>query len=437
MNNLRSRLVTAAPLRQPTIAVLCLSGWAFAQSASNPGTKPADTGATSMWGGNLLHNGSFEDDDGWSRVLAADQSGTAKESDVLRDDQVSRAGTFSVRLSGDSKTTKWFGVESEPIPVRPGNTYRVSGWIRTKDVQSQEGQFFNSNLYVQFRDRAGTIILTGKSPVRVTEKVTGTTDWKELSLVFNAPQYAEFARVGCALTCSGTAWFDDLGFFEAATQAFTQKETSRFVFFFVATDVPTPEIISNLEAYLTETETLLGVTRKELTRYFKYPDEMRKLAMTGNSTPSHIDGADIHTTSWDDRVAIVGALMNPLGSTSELLGHGLAVYCATTSRKGDVHEGARRAVKSAAMPTIVPPSDPSTIQVMPAKAQDALYGSFVGWLIQEFGITQIKRVYAYPSAKDAVTKMPARFKTVYGITIEDAERRWKDFLLAESPAPKP
>ncbi len=423
-----------------SIGVLVVA-WTYFATTANAQT-PTQTGAktegakdSTKWSGNLLQNGSFEEEVGWSRVPSAEQEGEPLASEVSVDDQVRRTGTFSARLSGTAKTTKWMGLESEPIPVRAGNTYRVTGWIRTEKVHREGDQFFNSNLYVQFRTRNGTVVLNERSPVRATEKIVETKDWTEVSLQFNAPHLAEFARVGCAMTCTGTAWFDDLGFYEAVTETFNRKESARFELLYLGEDAPSDEVIRSLETYLESTEAMLGVKLKGRTRYFKYPDELKKFAMTGKRSPSHTEATDVHATSWDDRIGLVGALMSPLGPTNELLGRGLSVYCATQSRRGDVHELTRRLAKADNMPPLLPPSDPTAIRVMTDRAQDAVSGSFVGWLIEKFGVPDFKQVYAYPSATEAITKMPSRFKDVYQMSLETLERQWKEFLLADKPKP--
>jgi putative membrane-bound dehydrogenase-like protein len=80
--------------------------------------------------------------------------------------------------------------------VRPNSSYRLSGWIRTKEVKGAMGALFNLHNH------------PSKS-----KAVKGTEDWTKVTLEFKAEGRKEI-EINCLLggwgVSTGTAWFDDL-----------------------------------------------------------------------------------------------------------------------------------------------------------------------------------------------------------------------------------
>ena len=85
------------------------------------------------------------------------------------------------------------------VAVQPHATYRLSGWIKTENVQRQRGKGALLNLH-------------NVQPVQ-TGAVSGTTDWTRVEVLFETGDRDE-VWVNCLFggwgMVSGKAWFDDL-----------------------------------------------------------------------------------------------------------------------------------------------------------------------------------------------------------------------------------
>jgi len=96
----------------------------------------------------------------------------------------------------------WVQWSQHNIPVTPGRSYKVSGWVRGENVVGRAGWFVHVN---------------GERPQLVNKTIgvgEGTFGWKEASVTFTAPPTATTATVGTVLHGTGRAWFDDARFEE-------------------------------------------------------------------------------------------------------------------------------------------------------------------------------------------------------------------------------
>ncbi len=90
------------------------------------------------------------------------------------------------------------------ISITGGRTYTISAFIKTLDVSSSRGG--GAVLAVQFFDGSGSPTDT----LVVSDPLTGTNDWSELSMMLTAPDSAEKLRISLILNGTGTAWFDEV-----------------------------------------------------------------------------------------------------------------------------------------------------------------------------------------------------------------------------------
>ncbi len=156
---------------------------------------------------NIAVNPSFELDndrddlpDGW-KGMAFDSP--AK---LQWDTSVARSGQRSLRISdsfraGDQRdwkqyTGRWF---SSPRPIVPGSQYTLELWIQTEDVTGQA--------YAHLAWQQGASWLSENA----TSRLSGTGDWRKVTLTATAPERADSLVVSMNLARSqGTAWFDDI-----------------------------------------------------------------------------------------------------------------------------------------------------------------------------------------------------------------------------------
>ena len=394
-------------------------------------------GETIIWGANRTRNASFEDlYDHWNIRMGARQEGELVEAAVDVDASQAKTGVHSLKFSGDARTTKWWAIESDPITVTPGKRYKFSTWLKTEDVKVEAGQYRNCNAYIQFRDAQGQIVNLGNSPVRGTQPLMDTHDWVEAFAVVVAPEGATEARVGCTLTCSGTAWFDDVGFYESTDYAWARKRTNRFAFMYTQGDVPTDAILEETEAYLQKLEDVIGVSYPYPIVYYKYKSIDQKEEIMGRASESHVDGNALHTIKWDERQDLVHVIMREVGPSILVFAEGLALYATAAVDGRDVHAAARDLLKRGALAPISTFVDPSVVNLAPRPVMEAEFGSFVGYLIQRFGMPKFRTLYPFESRKEAAEKLPERFEAVYGISFEQGQRDWIEFLQSGKQQPE-
>ncbi len=156
---------------------------------------------------NFMPNGSFEEDrdrsggaDGWEAM--------AFESPAVLgwDDAVARSGKRSLRIAdsgGDAGETDWRRCTGRWVsarrPVEPGSEYTLEVWVKTRDVTG------HASAHLAWQRGSKWL---SEVP---TERVTGTAEWRKLSVTAKAPPGADTVVVSMNLARSqGTAWFDDM-----------------------------------------------------------------------------------------------------------------------------------------------------------------------------------------------------------------------------------
>jgi len=91
-------------------------------------------------------------------------------------------------------------VEENP---QPGDVYRFTAWVRTKDVTGDTGAYG----YIEFLGDAEKRLGLQHTKVHVKN---GAKGWEQLSAQAPAPPGTRRVRVGLVLHAPGTAWFDDV-----------------------------------------------------------------------------------------------------------------------------------------------------------------------------------------------------------------------------------
>ncbi len=156
---------------------------------------------------NFCENPSFEEDrnrdgepDGW-RAMSFDSP-----AQLAWDDGISRSGRRGARIrdsfrEGEPRdwklaTGRWV---SAAYPVEPGSEYHLDVWVKTENATGQA--------YAHLAWQEGSRWLS-EDP---TERLSGTHDWRKLSVTATAPPEADTLIVSLNLARSrGTAWFDDV-----------------------------------------------------------------------------------------------------------------------------------------------------------------------------------------------------------------------------------
>ncbi len=173
------------------LCVLCTAGAAQEQESGRPD--------------NLVQNGSFELADAggfpdrWGRNFPQGRPAPA------RDTAVAHTGQASAKISATGPARFNF---SQTIPVRAGQAYEVSIWVRSERlVPVPAAQLIN----LIWQSDAGDL-----SAADVGVPRPGTHDWYQVGGTVRAPQRAIRVRMRLFLHAeSGTMWFDDVELREA------------------------------------------------------------------------------------------------------------------------------------------------------------------------------------------------------------------------------
>ena len=147
---------------------------------------------------NMIANGDFETMDGWINCAPWSKAALDPDTKVV--------GGFSLKLASDSMPHHESNVQSGavvPVPLRFGRTYRLSYFIKTKDVVPYKnlGWPLGAGLCLWFAE--------GKYEKHPTPLMKGTGEWVHQCHVFTPPVDSPKARLQFRLEHSlGTMWVD-------------------------------------------------------------------------------------------------------------------------------------------------------------------------------------------------------------------------------------
>jgi alpha-N-arabinofuranosidase len=176
-----------------------------------PGTVIADDARSIPW----INPGfeSLEPHEGWSlHVYGAKPS-------VAVDATIRHEGRQSLRIKADVLSDTALGQE---VKLRPGRWYRLTGWIRTENLDPHDAPVCGT---FQIQHPCGRgVVTSGKNHA-------GTGDWVEETLDFTPPPGDGTTRIAVFFVGfgkgTGTAWFDGLKLQEIDGEVTTLTVTSQ------------------------------------------------------------------------------------------------------------------------------------------------------------------------------------------------------------------
>ena len=158
--------------------------------------------------GELLWNGDFElpPENGGFDWRIARAAGVR----IFRDKDVRWLNDTSLSVNFDGQSNPGIAIAQEIVPVEPGRTYRLAGYIRTEKLTTTSGIVF------------GVSGFSCDAFSAKTEPVSGTTLWKKTELEFTTPSACRAVRVAVLRErsdkldskISGDAWIDSLSMTE-------------------------------------------------------------------------------------------------------------------------------------------------------------------------------------------------------------------------------
>ena len=153
-----------------------------------------DASPSYEFGENLLPNPSFESirESGPEQWQVRTYSGDATHQ---LDGSVAHSGSNALKISSESGSDTSFYTE---MSVEPNTTYRLSGWVKTKNVSGAMGGLFNAH---ELQKNAKT------------SAVDGTSDWTKVEVTFDTGNKTTIS-INCLFggwgQSTGTVWYDDV-----------------------------------------------------------------------------------------------------------------------------------------------------------------------------------------------------------------------------------
>jgi hypothetical protein len=152
---------------------------------------------------NLAANGSFESgSDGPDQWLKPADGGPHRVTAGFSSD--ARFGRRSLELTVlENAKGDWMGWDSREIPVRPGATYLLSGWLKGIRLQSWAA------IHAHFHDAQGALTKSG-AMVSTQPTVSGDSDWVNSRGFFQAPPDAATIQLHLTMNTQGALRHDGI-----------------------------------------------------------------------------------------------------------------------------------------------------------------------------------------------------------------------------------
>ena len=150
---------------------------------------------------NLAANGSFESgSDGPDQWIKPANGGPHRITAGFSSD--ARFGKRALELTAlENAKADWLGWDSREIPVKPGATYLLSGWLKGTKLQSWAA------IHAHFHDAQGALTRSG-AMVSTQPTVSGDSDWVNSMGFFQAPPDAATIQIHLTMNTQGTLRHD-------------------------------------------------------------------------------------------------------------------------------------------------------------------------------------------------------------------------------------
>jgi hypothetical protein len=152
---------------------------------------------------NLAANGSFESgSDGPEQWIKPANGGPHRVAAGLSSD--ARFGKRALELTAlENAKADWLGWDSREIPVKPGATYLLSGWLKAIKLQNW------ATIHAHFHDAKGALTKSG-AMVSTQPTVSGDSDWFNSMGFFQAPPDAATIQIHLTMNTQGTLRHDGI-----------------------------------------------------------------------------------------------------------------------------------------------------------------------------------------------------------------------------------
>jgi hypothetical protein len=385
-------------------------------------------------GVNLVVNPGFEEwngykPEGWT-VKAF--SGEGNKMSFYGKSEKTRNGEYSFFLRGLYDTQRWM-VATQRFPVRPGHGIVFSADIMSEGVKQNSGQDDHAGVFINFYDKNGDRVSDRNWADFWTRKRTGTTGWRRSEQKAEAPDDARFVEIGLINQMTGYIYFDEVSLVIKAKLDWQSKD-EKFITYNWMEERPFPS-----EDMKRVSDLIEGVARdigiKEIEgriNYYLYPDEetfMKILDRPKYKTAARWDKKELHDVlSFNDH-EIIHLILYDLGFPPVGLSKGLVFYYRARYNNWDMDIRSKRFLLQQKIPALYKTIHPDRWRTADHTVVVPAWASFVGYLIDNYGMDTFKKLYAETSGMTEEGPVSARFKDVYGIDFQEADRSWRLYIM--------
>ncbi len=214
-------------------------------------------------------------------------------------------------------------------------------------------------------------------------------------------------------------------------------ETTNFSFHYSPGDFVYAE---RSEAFHDWAVTLLGITCPKKVDYYKYKDREQQKRLTGSTATGWAMTSAFEAHSYFPWMNHECAHLytSVIGRPPTFFNEGIAVAFQTDPYNNDyeareksgerIHDLIKRYKDSGVLYSIEDIIENSGFNAADYTITYPQSGSFVRYLIDTYGIEPMKTVFSSVNREATTAEIKAAFQSIYGITIEDAEQDWLNFI---------
>jgi hypothetical protein len=151
---------------------------------------------------NLVPNGSFERGSDTPEFWSKPESGRKQTSAGFGTD-AGFGGRCLELVVGENSKADWLGWHSREIPVQPGATYFLSGWLKAVGLKG------SATIHAHFHDASGALTKSG-AMIGTQPNVSGDSDWTNSNGFFQAPPDAATLQIHLTMNTEGTLRHDGI-----------------------------------------------------------------------------------------------------------------------------------------------------------------------------------------------------------------------------------
>jgi len=385
-------------------------------------------------GVNLVVNPGFEEWNGYKPAEWAIKvfSGNGNKMSFYGKSDKTRNGEFSFYLRGLYDTQKWM-IATQRFPVRPGHEIVFSADIMSEDITQNPGQEDRAGIFVTFYDSNGDRVNDRSWADVWTRKRIGTSGWKRSEKKAEVPEGARTVEIGLINQMTGHIYFDSVSLVIEEKITWESKDAKFITYNWFKERPFPPEDMKRVSALIEDIAKDAGIKKIEgRINYYLYPDEetfMKILDRPMYKTAARWDKKELHDVlSFNDH-EIIHLILYDLGFPPVGLSNGLVFYYRAKYNNWDMDIRSKRFLMKQQIPALYKTIHPDKWRTVDHTVLVPAWGSFVGYLINKYGMDTFKEMYAETSEMNDEGPFSARFKDVYGIDFQEADRSWRLYIM--------